>query len=676
MEIKTSEFFCNIKKLPPPGSKEFKDLIDWEVEKILGGVRINGVFISGWLYWHLNHWWIRIDGKDNYGNSVRLESRPILRDNEWIRAEALERCRIEKKGYMEIGARQTGKSEMEASFIGMNAIMFKNTQNVIVCGNDNDLSLLKDKIDFGLKKLWEGISIPRLDKTWRSNQIRLGYKSKNGDDEIWSYLIIRNAKDGYNTEVTAGTTARSFIMDEVGKYPFAQAYKAGEPAIKGDEGFRAIPILVGTGGSFENGKNAEEFFFNPDANNFLSFTDEESGRKTCMFISGLYRNDCKEEMDLATYLRKERNLNIEKDDELSKIKIMVSNKEKALQKINEERETAKKNPDRSLYLKQVMYFPLKVEECFLTKTVNIFNVYVVKKHLNDLKVLGDYGVPVELYEDDGVVRHVISDKQPITTFPTKHDDIKDAPILIYEFPISERPPFGLYVAGVDSYRQGRAEYSTSLGTVYIFKRQHNITGEKFQNMFVASYAARPEDKEVWNEQARLLIKYYNARTLCENDDISFIDYMISKNEAHLYLEPQPSWIKEISKYSTVKRSYGIHRSNREIVEFLHGCLKKYIEEPIIEEKDENGNVLRTVNGVNRILDIMLLEEIMKFNESSGNYDRIVAAELALALAYKLDPIIGKVTNEGDSRYSIFDPSYSYSRKSTLYTKNKLRKLWL
>ena len=66
---------------------------------------------------------------------------------------------------------------MEASYFGRNAIMFQNTQNVIVCGNDNDLSLLKDKVDFGLRKLWKGLAIPRLDKTWRSNQVRLGYFS-------------------------------------------------------------------------------------------------------------------------------------------------------------------------------------------------------------------------------------------------------------------------------------------------------------------------------------------------------------------------------------------------------------------------------------------------------------------------------------------------------------------
>src|SRR5690606_27359695 len=115
MEIKTSEFFCNMKSLPPPGTEEFKQLIDWETEKIQGGVRINGVHIPGWLYWHLNHWWIRIDDQDEYGNDIRIKSRPQLRDNEWIRAEALEKCRIEKKGYMEIGGRQGGKALLNSS---------------------------------------------------------------------------------------------------------------------------------------------------------------------------------------------------------------------------------------------------------------------------------------------------------------------------------------------------------------------------------------------------------------------------------------------------------------------------------------------------------------------------------------------------------------------------------
>ena len=129
MEIKSTEFFKNMKTLPPPGTEEFRQLIKWEEEKILGGVNVNGVHISGWLYWHLNHWWIRIDDVDEYGNDVRRESLPELRDNEWMRAEHLENCKRERKGYIEVGARQGAKSETEASYFGMNAIMFQNTHN-------------------------------------------------------------------------------------------------------------------------------------------------------------------------------------------------------------------------------------------------------------------------------------------------------------------------------------------------------------------------------------------------------------------------------------------------------------------------------------------------------------------------------------------------------------------
>lgn len=678
MEITTSEFFKNIKKLPPVGTKEFTDLISWEEEKIKGGITINGVHISGWLYWHLNHWWIRIDGLDEWNNEIRLPSRPLLRDNEWERADALERCRIEKKGYMEIGARQGGKSEMEASYFGMNSIMFSNTQNVIVCGNDNDLSLLKDKVDFGLKNIWEGLNIPRLDKTWRSNQIRLGYKKPNGDDDIWSYIVIRNAKDGHNTEVSAGTTAKTFIMDEVGKYAFSQAFEAGVPAMKGANGFRAVPILVGTGGSFDNGKDAENFFYNPQANTFLGFKDEITGKETCMFLSGLYRQDCKYKTNLAAFLRDEKGMNIKENGELSKIEILVSDKDKARKLIGIERENKKKSPDRTAYLKQVMYFPLTVEECFLSDSDNIFDIEAVKRQKLRLLVAERTGTPVILFQDEKGIGHEFTDKSPITTFPLKATDDKDAPVVIYEFPI-HNAPYGLYVAGVDPYRQGKAKYSDSLGAVYIYKRMHDILGEKFQDMFVASYVARPDKKEKWDEQARLLIKYYNARALCENDDISFIESMKANSDAH-YLEKQPDWLKEIVPNTTVQRDYGIHRSASKIIEYLHSCLKKYLEEELITEKDEHGNIIRQVLGVHRILDPMLLEEIIQYNDKEGNFDRVVAAELAIAQAMKMDPILGKIKETTDPRIaSLFnkdkDRRKLFNEAKGMF-KNRKRKLFI
>ena len=650
MEIKSSEFFRNMKKLPPPGTKEFDDLIKWEEEKIKGGVRVNGVFISGWLYWHLNHWWIRIDATDNYGNDIRIESLPELRDNEWIRAEALERCKIERKGYIEVGGRQGGKSEMEASYFSMNATMFPFTQNAMVCGNDYDLGLLKDKVDFGLRKLWQGLAIPRLDKTWRLSQIRLGYKTPDGEDEIWSYLIIRNSKEGNSTEVAAGTTMKSYIMDEIGKYLFAETFKAGEPAIKGKNGWRAVPILVGTGGAFDKGQDAANFFYNPAANNFLGFPDPNNpNRETGLFLSGLYRQDCKEKTTLGQWLTDEYGMELPNRKELDKIEINVANKEKAKLIIEDERIAAKLNPDRTIYLKQIMYYPMTVEECFLSSGENIFDIDGARRQKMRLQEHNHTGTPVILYEDgDGIIKHEFTDKQPISNFPTKKDDNKDAPVVIYEFPM-ENPPYGLYVAGVDPYRQGKAAHSTSLGAVYIYKRMHTITGEKYQDMFVASYVARPDKKSDWEEQARLLIKYYNARTLCENDEISFIDYMISKGDAR-YLERQPIWLQEIVPNTTVKRDYGIHRSADKIRLFLHGCLKKYTEEVLIREHSvsDTGEAKVELKGMTKIFDPLLLDEMINYDEE-GNFDRIIAAELAIALAMKMDPLMGAIGSEKDVR---------------------------
>ena len=293
-----------------------------------------------------------------------------------------------------------------------------------------------------------------------------------------------------------------------------------------------------------------------------------------------------------------------------------------------------------------MYYPQEVDDIFLNEDSNIFDIEGAKRQKSRLLQEERTGTPVVLYDDGDGIKHEFTDKLPITNFPLKNTDQKDAPIVIYEFPVSN-PPYGLYVAGVDPYRQGKSAYSTSLGAVYIYKRMHAISGEKYQDMFVASYVARPDKKEVWDEQARMLIKYFNARALCENDEISFIDYMIAKGDAH-YLERQPDWLKDIVPNTTVRRDYGIHRSSEKIRDFLHNCLKKYTEETLLKETDEEGNVTKETKGMVKIFDPVLLEEMIQYNED-GNFDRIIAAELAVALAMKMDPIMGRIGGQGDAR---------------------------
>lgn len=104
------------------------------------------------------------------------------------------------------------------------------------------------------------------------------------------------------------------------------------------------------------------------------------------------------------------------------------------------------------------------------------------------------------------------------------------------------------------------------------------------------------------------------------------------------------------------------------------------------EKDDNGSVISERLGVTKILDPMLCEEITKFTKATGkektNTDRVVAAELAVALAYKLDPIIGAVGEEDSRVKSLYkaikgrgEKTTSLFGTSTAFKKNKTLKLF-
>src|SRR5690606_1851762 len=127
------------------------------------------------------------------------------------------------------------------------------------------------------------------------------------------------------------------------------------------------------------------------------------------------------------------------------------------------------------------------------------------------------------------------------------------------------------------------------------------------------------------------IKRYNARALVENDEVSFIEYMKAKGDAH-YLEKQPEWLKEIIPNSTVIREYGVSRSAEKVRNFLHTLWKAYLEEELLTETDDQGNITKQILGVHRVLDPLLLEETIQYDDKEGNFDRIIAAELALAQA--------------------------------------------
>ena len=658
MNIQTIDYkdwFINQKRIPDRNSEECKPFHDFHKDLCLNGAMMDGVYINPFLYWHLNIWHTEVDVIDSYGRIAQKYANPLLRDNEWLVTSEIDRAQKDRKGLVILGIRRFAKSVLEASYIAWGATFDENSQNIIAGLNAPDIKLITDKIDKGLNFIPEYWRWQRIEDNWK-NQVTLGIKTKSGERIPFSSILIRNLDEGNNEEAIAGTKPRKLIIDEIGKGNFLRGLQAAIPGFTTPYGWGCSPILTGTGGDMKKFMDAKSLMFDVDNFNFLTYNNAKDDKRIHgLFIPAKYRMEAKEDSTLGAYL------NVSLNSDLYQVKMLVSNEEKALQITNDNLTRLKKAGDRIAYLKEKMYYPMEVDDIFLNEDTNIFDIEIAKRQKSRLLQQEKTGTPVVLFNDEGIIKHEFTDALPISNFPLKNSDQKNAPVVIYEFPI-DNPPYGLYVAGVDPYRQGKSAYSSSLGSVYIYKRMHEITGEKYQDMFVASYCARPDKKETWEEQARLLIKYYNARTLCENDDISFIEYMKAKGDAH-YLEKQPEWLKEIVPNTTVKRDYGIHRSSEKIIDYLHTCLKKYMENAIFKETNEAGEVIREVLGVSKIFDPVLLEEIIQYNDQ-GNFDRIVAAELAIAQALKMDPIMGKIGGTSDERVASM---FKKKRGNVLFT---------
>jgi hypothetical protein len=656
--IDYKDWFLNQPRIPDKDSEEYRPFFNYHKELCLNGAIMDGVYINPFLYWHLNFWNTEVDVIDERGRISQKYANPYLRDNEWVITNEIDRAQQEKKGLVILGIRRLAKSVIESSYIAWGATFDENSQNIIAGLNAPDIKLITDKIDKGLNFLPEAWRWQRIEDNWK-NQVSLGIKTKSGERIPFSQILIRNLDEGNNEEAIAGTKPRKLIIDEIGKGNFLRGFQAAVPGFTTPFGWGCSPILTGTGGDMKKFMDAKSLMFDVDNFNFLTYNNEKDDKRVHgLFISYKYRMESKEDSTLGAFLNKPAT------SELHNVKMLVSNEEKAKEITTNNLERLKKAGDRIAYLKEKMYYPLEVDDIFLNEDTNIFDIESAKRQKSKLLQLERTGTPVILFNDGEKIAHEFTDKRPITNFPLKASDMKDAPVVIYEFPI-DSPPYGLYVAGVDPYRQGKSAYSSSLGSVYVYKRMHDLTGEKYQDMFVASYCARPDKKETWEEQARLLIKYYNARTLCENDDISFIEYMKSKGDAH-YLEKQPQWLLEVVPNTTVKREYGVHRSAQKIIDYLHNCLKKYMEEVVYTEKNEDGDVIREQLGVSKIFDPVLLEEIIQYNDQ-GNFDRIVAAELAIAQALKMDPIMGRVGGSGDERVKAM---FSAQKKNTMFSESR------
>ena len=667
------------------GLLAFKQYWKLEKKRCMEGFFLgdNQVYVSGWLYFHTVYWKIaryEEQGEGRRKRKVRILDTPWLRDLDWDIGEDFVRAEDEGKFYNLVGSRDFGKSIMAASRAGWLYTFFDNSEAIISAGAYPYIKLATDKIEDGLSNIHPMFKKQRLASDWKK-EVKAGWKDKQtGLPHIKSsksHILMVNYEAGSNTMAANGTRPGFHLIDEEGTLPnLIGCIKDSDGCWWSGGGSKpsCLVMVTGTGGDMEVGEEAAEVFYKPASYNMLEFENTwEGGGKIGRFIPATRAKLAfKEPMRLSEYLGI-------RHPELDVVSILVSNEERAKKEWWDiEYAKAKSSGNSKTVLKFKAYWPLVPQDSFLRLQANNFNIEAAKMQKARLQGMGTVGTPVALYNDGNQLKHKVVDTLPITEFPLK-TQTADAPIMIYEFP-PENPPFGLYVAGIDPYRQDTTEYGESLGAVYIFKLIHDIQSEKYQWMFVASYVARPRDIDEWHENARNLLKYYNAYGLCENDEMSFINYMIYKGDGH-YLADQPGWLKEIVPNTRVDRKKGIHRSSKQVRDYLDGVLKRYLDEVLSRTVDEKGSVLSEVIGVTRILDPMLLEEVVRFDKE-GNFDRIIAAELAIALAEHMTPQVRLGSLSTDQRVKDLYKKTSSNMRAfdmgvkRVYKRNKLGKLFI
>lgn len=308
--------------------------------------------------------------------------------------------------------------------------------------------------------------------------------------------------------------------------------------------------------------------------------------------------------------------------------------EEAKAAIIEERKQWYKDLAPDQYQLRISQKPMTIEEAFATRKESIFPPHLVSKQMQRIE---EKTYSVEYLElirnDEGKIVDKPSRKAPIMEFPiSKKSEDKEGVICVYERPC-KNPTFGMYYASVDPVGEGKTTTSDSLCSIYVYKNpvevikdggNGDVKSHIERDGIVASWCGRFDDIKKTHERLEILIEWYNAWTLVENNVALFIQYMISQRKQR-YLVPKDMvlFLKDIGANRNVFQEYGWKNVGTLFKGNILSYGIEYLQEELDHETDVNGNIIKIIYGVERIPDPMLLKEMQMYQDGL-NVDRLVA----------------------------------------------------
>lgn len=622
-------------------SKTLQFYVD-EFKKLKLGINIDGVYISGWAYYHINVYIAPIP--TNVWNETKqkffsqdVKMNPPLRDSDYMIAENKDRLEDSEYKILFLAcSRRVAKTTSEASMLAHGVTIGEET---LLCAgaSSKDLEQLAKNFKIDILNKNPAFRVFNVSNDW-SKKVELGIKTKSNKTLLLSTLYIINTDSGNNKEIFAGFSPSGVvIIDEALKSDFLEALEGLMPALVGkDGGVRARIVISGTAGTESLSADGIKALNDPETYSILpmqwdilergvdleySTWEEDKLKPFGTFIPGQCRVDMpKVESNLAEYL------NRPDSEALKKIKIKVTDWKKAKTIIDKERDSASK--DKTKLHKTIIYAPFKPSEITMSGKQNRFPVEEAKAHKQYLLETGLWDRRRELYRDtEGNIKSTIS-KKDLAPFPHRGGTI-DAPFLIFEDLPTEKPVFGTYTGGFDDYASDDAETS-SVATFYVMKNE--VIGDPFSNKIVASLSIRPEKHpDLW-EKWLLLMEAYNLDQTAfgENFNYGIKDFLDKRKLADKYLAPSLNF----------SASFGIPNNQKRLTGWNPTTSKKFLFELFIDycnetyEIEQKDGSIKLLKGVQLIDDIGLLEEIIQWSENL-NVDRITSAMACFSYAHYL-----------------------------------------
>lgn len=425
---------------------------------------------------------------------------------------------------------------------------------------------------------------------------------------------IQGASFEKNATTGVGGPTTYFFHEEAGIAPkMMHTYEYLRPAMSSGMMTTGMFIAAGSVGDLSQCKPLKDMILKPDNNDIYSVETDLLDKDGKIGVSGLF---IPEQWSMPPYIDDYGNSLVKE----------------ALEAIFIERADWKNKLNPEQYQLRISQKPTNIAEGFAHRTESIFPQALISKQL---KKIEDKDYSYEHIELERVQEGIIakrSNKLPISEFPVnKKMTDKSGCTVVWERPV-KNPVWGAYYASIDPVSEGKTTTSDSLCSIFVMKNSVEITrknpdgGETFveKDKIVAAWSGRYDDINKTHNHLLLIIEWYNAWTIVENNISHFINFMVSKKkQKYLVPKDQMVFLKDLGSNKSVYSTYGWKNTGSLFKSHLISYAIEFLREEIDQEVDDDGNVLNTTLGIERIPDQMLLKEMLEY-QPGLNVDRLVA----------------------------------------------------